>query len=504
MTALGLDIGTSAVKGLLLDVEGRVVGSARRSYRLELPAPGRVELPAERVWHAAAAVIASLAAQAKAVGSPVRAIAASGSGDEVVMVDAAGAAVGPVIVALDGRADRTGAELAERFGAAALYTRTGLAVVGMAPLVRFAWLQAHEPARADKVRLLLAWPEFMALRLGLEPRSEPSLAGRTIGYDLVRDAYAPDLLAAFGVDERLLPAVVDSGTPIGVVADDVAANLGLPRGAVVVAGGFDQAMATLGAGVLDAGAAHVGTGSYEALTAVLETPLIDVGLRAGGWSVGRSVTGSARWAAMSSWVGGAALGWLAHGTSQGLGSTRAWPAGPSPSPARLLREMPDGPARLLAHSALDDGEGVLAGLDLGTRRGDITAAIVEAVTMDLRRALAHLATAGVDVRMLRATGGGARSRRWLQLKADITGRVVERPTVREAGAFAAGLLAGAAVGWLPPTQEACRQLVRVDMRVEPRRDLEAHYADRAAMHTELHRAMRDGRAATPLGQGTSS
>ncbi len=504
MTALGLDIGTSAVKGLLLDANGRVVGFARRSYRLELPAPGRVELPAERVWHAVAAVIGSLAAAAHATGSPVRAIAASGSGDEVVMVDAAGAAVGPVIVALDGRAGMMGAEIAERFGDAALYARTGLAIVGMAPLVRFAWLRANEPRRADEVRQLLAWPEFMALRLGLEPRSEPSLAGRTLGYDLVRDAYAPDLLEAVGVDERLLPVVVDSGSPIGTVADTVAARLGLPRGVVVVAGGFDQAMATLGAGVLDAGIAHVGTGSYEALTAVLKAPLIDVCLHATGWSVGRSIAGTARWAAMASWVGGAALGWLARGTAQGPGLTRSWPAGPSPSPARLLREMPEGPARLLARSELDGGTGVVAGLDLGSGRGDLTAAIVEAVTMDLRQALTDLEGAGVHVDTLRATGGGARSPRWLQVKADITGRIVERPVIAEAGAYAAGLLAGAAVGLLPPSVQACRELVRIDARVEPRRDLEAHYADRAALHAQLGRTMQEWRAGVPVGQGTSS
>ncbi|MCY7417390.1 MAG: hypothetical protein LH650_02640, partial [Chloroflexi bacterium] len=457
------------------------------------PAPGRVELPADRVWGAVAAVIATLAATARDAGSAVRAIAASGSGDEVAMVDGAGVAVGPVIVALDGRSGAIGRALEDRFGVAELYARTGIALTELSPLARLLWLREHEPATAARVLQLLAWPELMALRLGVEPRSEPSLAGRTLGYGLRADRYDADLLAALGIDPTLLPPVVPSGTPVGTVGAAVAERLGLDGGVVVVTGGFDQAMATLGAGALDTGTAHVGTGSYEALTAVMDQPVVDAGSRAGGWSVGRSVAGTARWSTMASWLGGAAVRWLAKGTAD------AWPAGPSLSPARLLWEMPAGPARLLALSGLEGAAGVLVGMELGTRRGDMAAAILEAVTMDLRRALDELERAGIRVRTLRATGGGARSRRWLQLKADVTGQVVERVVEREAGAFAAALLAGAAVGMLPPAEDAARQLVRVDVHVEPRRALEAHYHERAALHAQLRAAFpAELRAALPI------
>ncbi len=133
MTALGLDIGTSAVKGLLLDADGRVVASTRRSYALDLPAPGRVELPAERVWRAVAAVITVLAVAGRDIGSPVEVIAASGSGDEVAMLDAAGRPVGPVIVALDTRSDAIGRAVERRLGGAELYARTGVALTELSP-----------------------------------------------------------------------------------------------------------------------------------------------------------------------------------------------------------------------------------------------------------------------------------------------------------------------------------------------------------------------------------
>lgn len=484
MTALGLDIGTSAVKGLLLDVNGRVVASAQRSYRLDLPAPGRVELPAERVWRAIASVISALAFAARDAGSPVRVIAASGSGDEVAMLDAAGHAVGPVIVALDSRSAAVGRDVERRLGADALYARTGIALTDLSPLVRLLWLREHQPERAARIHRLLAWPELMMLRLGVEPCSEPSLAGRTLAYHLRADAYDLDLLATLDIDVDLLPRVVPSGTAIGTVADDVAVQLGLGLDVVVVTGGFDQAMATFGAGVMRVGMAHVGTGSYEALTAPLDSPMTDARSRSGGWSVGRAVAGSAAWSRMASWPGGVVLRWLCRSTSDD------WPAGPGRSPARLLREMPEGPAQLLARSGLDTGAGAMVGMDLGTRRGDMAAALLEAVTMDLRRAVGELDSAGVRVDTLRATGGGARSQRWLQLKADITGRVVERVVIREAGAFAAALLGGAAIGLLPTPEDAARDLVRVDLRLEPRRALEAHYQERAELHAQLDAALQ--------------
>jgi xylulokinase len=276
---------------------------------------------------------------------------------------------------------------------------------------------------------------------------------------------------------------VPSGTPIGTVAGAVADRLGLGRGVLVVTGGFDQAMATLGAGVTEAGTAHLGMGSYEALTAPLDRPRTEEHLRAGGWSVGRTAAGTNRWSTMSSWLGGAALDWLARSVRGGGGTA-------GPTPARLLREATSGPARILALAGLEAGDATFVGLDLGTARGDLAAALLEAVCLDLRRALADLRRAGITVDSLRATGGGARSRRWLQLTADVTRLPVERVRVRDAGAFAAGLMAGAAAGMLPPADVAVRDLVRIDRRAEPRPELGDHYARRAELHAELGVAIR--------------
>src|SRR6188768_3045054 len=126
MSLLGIDVGTSATKGVLIDDRGRVLAQAHRGYRLVTPAPGRVELDAARVWVAAREVIGSLASVARGADTTVRAVCVGGSGDEVVAVDARSRPIGRVVMAADRRSEAQGRALAAAEGADDLFRRTGL------------------------------------------------------------------------------------------------------------------------------------------------------------------------------------------------------------------------------------------------------------------------------------------------------------------------------------------------------------------------------------------
>ena len=147
MSLLGIDVGTSATKGVLLDDEGRVLAHARAGYRLVVPGPRRAELSAARVWAAARSVIGSLARTAVAAGSPVRAVCVGGSGDEVVAVDGHGRPVAPIVMAVDHRSEAEGEALAASLGADALYRRTGLWDLSTTPVARFEWMRRADPER---------------------------------------------------------------------------------------------------------------------------------------------------------------------------------------------------------------------------------------------------------------------------------------------------------------------------------------------------------------------
>jgi xylulokinase len=290
---------------------------------------------------------------------------------------------------------------------------------------------------------------------------DPTLAARTLAYDVTRRGYAAP---PADLPEGIWSEVVPTGTSLGSIPADRAGRLGLRADTAFVVGGFDQAMATLGAGAIGPGVAHDGNGSWEALSLRVPGPVIDVRLRELHWSVGPSATDESSLELMTSWVGGSALRWLVGLASGGLASDAAV--------GRALGALP-GVTRAVAIPELDapmpplGGGGAVADLDLGTGHADLVLAMVEGLAYRLRDAVAGLRSMGVEVTSLRATGGGARSDRWLQLKADATGLPVERPAVGEAGAFAAAVLAGSAVGVLPPAEAAIRELVRADRLFEP-------------------------------------
>ncbi len=457
-----------------------------------MPAPGRVELDPEDVWVAASAVIASLGRRARRRGLRVAALAAAVSGDEAVMLDADERPVGPAIMALDTRSAETARHWAATAGDERIYGITGLPVHPAHPLVRLLWLREHEPARFAQIARLLCWEEYIALRLGVPPVSDPSVAARTMAWDIGAGHWSDELLALAELPVGLFPDVRPSGEPVGEIPHAAARALSLPARVALVAGGLDQAVATLGAGVTEPGQAMVGTGSWEALTVLTAGPLRDTTmLRTSGIAVGPFVV-PGRLAALATQVGGGSLiAWLRDLLAPGV------PTG------RFLRLAPDRVTDLLVLPHVEGSYSpwmdpasrtAIAGLSLETTRGRVVRAALEGITFELRLNVERLEAAGIGVAELRCTGGGARSRAWVQLKADVLGRPMVLVEVSENGAFGAACLAGQAIGLFPAAGEAARRFVRPVRSVEPRPTTVAGYEERFAHYRELYPALRALRA----------
>ena len=475
---IGLDIGTSAVKGLLIAADGKVVGRASRSQALDVGPGGRVEVDARAVGRAARRVIRQLAQRADRSGLGVRALCAAGSGDEAVFVDEAGDPVGPVRLSLDLQDGGAGEAISNAIGVDRYRALTGLPVSGAYPLTRFVALRASRPEAAARVSRLLAWPEALALDLGVDVAGEPSLAARSGAWRIDSGAgggYEPAILAVAGVSADLFPPATTSGAVLGSIPTRIAASLGLPSGVRMVAGGFDQAMATLGAVVVTSGIAHVGAGSWLAMTVLGETrPPTD--LVTDGFSIGPSIAADGRWSIMASGPGTSVLGWLGRVGDQAGDPVRRISA--------LARRAPDAPTGLMVIPDLGGGapprpdpamRGAITGLGLGDGPDRLARALLEGVTIGLADRLERAGSAGLVVGEIRSSGGGARDHAWRRLTADVTGCPVRAVDPPDAGAVAAAALAATAVGLAPDVGTAVGRTVRIGRPIEPRPGHHAAY-----------------------------
>lgn len=493
-TLLGLDIGTTGCKAVLFDRDGTLLAIASREYAVDLPRPGWAEHDIERVWVLSVAAMTEVIAVAH-VGE-VAAIGLSVHGEAVTPVDAAGRPLGPTILGMDTRTEPQNDWLREHLGADFLLARTGLPVHTVNTLPKLLWLRDHEPETwRDAARFLLV-EGFLAQRMTGAAVTSECLASRTQMFNTVGGGWDPEILDAIGLDERRLGDVLPSGSPVGWLRDDLVDALGLRRAPLVVTGGHDQACGALGAGVTRPGLACVSTGTAEVVEAVLPAPVLEPALADAGLSMYRHVVPGMFLVMTLNHSGGLSLRWFRDEFCEPQRDTAA--ATGRDVYELLLASAPDVPTSLLVmpHFAGSgtprpdpSSRAAIVGLTFDSGRGEVARAILEGLTYELRANLELLLAAGVEVRTLRAIGGGAQSPLWLQLKADITGIPVVRPLVTEAAGLGAALLAGVGAGIFSSAVDAADACLHVAETRMPDPGAHRAYDERYALYRSLYPAL---------------
>ncbi|MDQ3496396.1 MAG: FGGY family carbohydrate kinase, partial [Actinomycetota bacterium] len=255
---LGLDLGTSSVKALLLDEDGAVLGEGSASYAVRAPRPGWAESSPEAWWEA---VLTATASAVGRWGAEVTALGLSGQMHGVVLTDERGLPLRPAVLWADARSS---AELAAYRGLVDEDLGRRLAnppAVGMAG-PSLLWLRDHEPDAYTSARWALQPKDWLRMRLTGEAATEPSDASATLLYDLLSDDWSYAAAEALGLRAELLAPLVPSACIAGTLEEEAAGDLGLREGLPVAAGAADTAAAMLGTGLLRPGPVQltVGTG----------------------------------------------------------------------------------------------------------------------------------------------------------------------------------------------------------------------------------------------------
>jgi xylulokinase len=321
------------------------------------------------------------------------------------------------------------------------------------------------------------------------------LASRTQLYDLAAGGWSDEILEALELSPERLSEVTPSGTPAGSLSDELTSALGLTAPPLVVAGGHDQACGALGVGLTEPGLAMVSTGTAEVVEVALGSAVVSDPLYEGNVSVYRAAVPGLFLAMTLNHSGGLALRWFRDGFCEPELARAA--AGEGDAYDLMLEGASDRPTGLLVlpHFAgagtptFDTAsKGAILGLTFSTTRTDLAVAILEGLTYELRLNLDLLREGGVAIDVLRAIGGGARSRRWLQLKADISGIPVITPRITEAAAFGAALLAGTGAGLWASAAEGAERFLELTDRYEPDPDRHAAFSEVYERYREVYPA----------------
>jgi len=484
---VGLDIGTTGVRALAVGRRGEVVASAGRSYPLAMPRPGWTEQDPDDWWRATRDALMEVAG---AVEGRVDGIGVTGQMHGAVFLDRAGKSIRPALLWNDQRTEAQCLEITTRVGAERLLQLAGNPALTGFQAPKVLWLREEEPDAYSQVAHLLLPKDYIRYRLTGELATDLSDASGTLLLDLGRRAWSDELLRLLEIPLEWLPAVVESSQQTGYIERSLAAELGLGPKVPVAAGAGDNAAAAIGVGVIapGVGVSSIGTSGVLFVPSARFTPdqLGRVHAFCHGVPGGYHLMGVTL-------AAGAALEWWRQ--------TFTWPI-THESLAELAATAAPGSGGLLflpylfgeRSPHLDArARGAFVGLSARHGRAELTRSIMEGVVFSLRQSLEIIAELA-PVEEIRATGGGARSRFWVQLQANIYDRPVSVMAVEEGAAYGAALLAGVASGIFPDVNAAC-ELAQVKETVEPDAETRGLYAELfgtyAGLYPSLRAAMHD-------------
>ncbi len=470
---VGIDVGTSAVKGLAIDEHGGVLARAQASYPLSTPRPGWAEQDPDLWWQATTSVLTDLRASA---GRP-QGIGFSGQMHGLVALDRADRVLRPAILWNDQRTAREAQEIETTVGAERLIALTGNRSLTGFTAPKLLWLRRHEPDTYAALAHVLLPKDYVRLRLCGEHATDVSDASGTVLLDVAARRWSEQMLEALELPESWLPPVLESPIEVGRTAD------GIP----VAAGAGDQAAGALGVGVDRPGPVSVVLGTSGVVFCALAEFAADPRGRVHAFCHAVPST----WHAMGVMLSAAgSLQWLRAATSPDIGydelvaEAAAWPAG-----TEGLLFLPYLAGERTPH-ADPDARGAFAGLTVRHNRGALVRAVLEGVAFGLRDSLDLTSALGGRPSLGRVSGGGARSRLWLQIVASALGIPLQRVAVDEGAAFGAAVLGGVAAGVWIDVREGVAATVKAGETVEPIPPWVDVYGEQRERYRALYPALR--------------
>lgn len=470
MALMGLDLGTTGVKSTITDDKGHILSAAYQEYQTTVQGEGKYELDPNTVWASTKYVIKEAS---KFVDEDILAVSVSSFGEAFVVVDKNGEPLMNTMLQTDARGKEELADLLTRISAEDIRAKTGLNPAVTFSVPKIMWIKKNRPDLYGNVSQILLYGAFILYKLGGVGAIDYTLADRSLAFNVTEKDWDEDILQAAGIDRKLLPNLYPLGTIVGNIKPELADVLGVNRSMKLVTGAHDQICVSIGSGTIEEGVATNGMGSVDNISPVF-TDLTHLQENAKNnypsvpYMDGKYTTVS------YIYDGGTSLKWFrdAFGYQEvaaahlaGVSVYDIFDKYMAKKPTNLL-VLPHFSGAAVPYFD-EDARGMIVGISSATRKSDIYRALMEGVAFEQRMNIENMDKGGIHINKIRATGGGSRSDTWLQIKADIFNRDVERVHMKESGTLGVIIMAGVAVGLFDSFASAMKSLVTTDKVFHP-------------------------------------
>ena len=475
MPVLGIDVGTGGTRALVVDETGRILSSATEEHiPFASPQPAWAEQDPRDWWRAATVAIGKALEAAHVPPSSISCVGFSGQMHGAVLLDERDEVIRPSLIWCDQRTEAQSDELHKLFGRDRLIQLTCNPALTNFTLTKMLWVREHEPQNWARVRKVMLPKDYVRLRLGADAAIDVADASGTLLLDVAKRKWAGEVLSKTGMDSKILPKLYESPDVCGKVSQIGAKESGLAPDTPLVAGAGDQAAGAVGIGIHRPGTVSATIGTSGVVFAATDRPALD--------PLGRLHTFCHaipnRWHVMGvTQAAGLSLRWFRD---------QLWNGHPSGDPYDLMCEAaarvdPGCDGALWAPYLMGErtphldpnARAAFVGLTASHTRAHLIRAVLEGVAFSLKDTFTILDEIGVPAKQVRLGGGGARSRLWRQIQADVYGKEVEILAAEEGAAYGAAILAGVGARYWSSVDEACNAVVRVAARVQPSRDTSA-------------------------------
>lgn len=483
MKIAGLDIGTTGCKLTVFDEQGERLGKTYREYPVSRNSNGH-EVDINAMTESVYDTIREMAAAYPDIG----AIGVTSFGETFVMVGVEGKPLYPGLLYTDPRGRDECAELVRRVGAGKITRITGLVPHRMYSISKIMWIRDHEPETYAKTRRIFLIEDYFVWLLTGKAQIDHALATRTMAFDINSLGWSREIFEAAGIDTSLMSEPVPAGTPAGKVTPEAAGLTGLDPDCRIVSSAHDQVAAAIGAGAFDGSVAVDGAGTVECMTPVYDTlPDIDIMSKGSFSVVPHAVPGKYVTYAFN-YTGGALIQWCLRmfGKGETYDSMEAACRGEGPTGILVLPHFAGA-----ATPYMDLGsKGAILGLSMDTEPAQIYRACMEGVAYEMRVNHEALSGSGIHFTKLNATGGGAKSKAWMQMKADILNLPITALKTADAGTVGSAMLTGIATGLYRDLQEAAKIMVREAETYYPRAEIHEQYMSVYERYKKIYTAVR--------------